>query len=312
MLKCLFQTTDIKSRQVQQKALDFVFGRRVASYDVLAPLMLICAECNNRRLLLEYWNNGLTKHKKEWPGADLRKQLDVCFHAVKSPNLAWIQLFVLIKTDEQLRRGSASALRAVGRPRQATKYSCFVRDVPENTTEADIDNLFEMIGLNCSKITVKQHNVVKVYFNTSDELEQALTMDQFVPRSGARPISVELGQQPAQVMSNSAGADPFKCGIGVKLEVKRDSWEHDKFNYEAGVYITEVFGRGAAAAGLPLRSKLICVDGRPIGMDMELAKQVLVGAEGTEVEVVVQFVITYRNGDKKLKRDQPFQVKRLR
>jgi hypothetical protein len=296
MLKFLFQTTDIKRSQVQQKALDFVSGRKVTSYDVLAPLILICAECNNRCLLLDYWNNGLIKYKKEWPGSDLKNQVDVCFRALNSPNLAWIQLFVLINPEGQLRRGSVSEAHTVGLADGAEEYSCFVSGFPENTTKADIEHLFRMIGLNCSKITFKPKKVVtavKVFFNTCHERDQAIAMDQFVLRSGDKPISVQLRL-----------VQPSICGIGVTLVCKETKWKLNPEFDTAGVYISEVLpGKGAAAAGLPVPCRLCSVDGRDINMDMELARQLLFGIEGTEVKVVVKDA-------KSLK--AYFQVKRLR
>ena len=277
--------------------------------------MLICAECNDRRLLMDYWNNGLIKHKDEWPGSDLKNQMDVYFRALNSPNLAWIQLFVLMQPNGQLRWKSVSETRSVGRAKGTAEHSCFVSGVPENTKQADMEHLFRMIGLNCSKVTDKPQKAVtvfKVYFNTSDELDQALTLDQFVLRSGSKPISVELSLvQPPLAMSITAEADPLECGIGVTLECKRTNWEHDRFTYKAGVYISEISpGKGAAAAGLPLRSLLRCVNGQAINMDMELARQLLVGMVGTEVKVDVTFVKTFRNA--KSLRYESFQVKRLR
>jgi hypothetical protein len=175
----------------------------------------------------------------------------------------------------------------------STDFRCCLSSLPENTTDADVAELLEMVGIHCNSIKIKKgDNNTKnafVTFCTDNELGLAMTLDGFVPHSEAVPIAVGLRAEPPPA-ATCAGAE----SIGVILENKQQPWEHSKFRYHPGVYITAVLPNGGAeAAGMQLRSQLIAVDGRRIVVDgrrikgdMVLANQLLAGPKGTKVEVV--------------------------
>jgi hypothetical protein len=97
MLRILFQTRDIKHRSIQ--ALDFIYRTRrdVWDFDVLGNLLRICADCNDDRRLMIFWNMGKKVKNRCWPSPDVTEQLDACFHSLKCPNRSWKQLHNLMK-----------------------------------------------------------------------------------------------------------------------------------------------------------------------------------------------------------------------
>lgn len=302
MMNLLFLATDIKENQDRalrfaEMRVDKPVRKGHIPIDLLGPLLRLCAECNRRDSLMKYW---AMKDPIKWAEhrTELTNQLVKCFHTLASPNLVWRQLVRLIdaETTEQWGR-TAAGVEGVGaramKKAPSTDFRCCLSSLPENTTDADVAELLEMVGIHCNSIKIKKgDNNTKnafVTFCTDNELGLALTLDGFVPHSEAVPIAVGLRAEPPPA-ATCAGAE----SIGVILENKQQPWEHSKFRYHPGVYITAVLPNGGAeAAGMQLRSQLIAVDGRRIVVDgrrikgdMVLANQLLAGPKGTKVEVV--------------------------
>jgi hypothetical protein len=295
MMKLLFLAIDIKDNQDRalsfaEMRVDKLVRKGHIPIDLLGPLLRLCAECNRRDSLMKYWG---MKDPIKWAEhrPELTNQLVKCFHTLPSPNLVWHQLVRLIdaNTAEQWGRNAAGVEGAGARAMKkapSTDFRCCLSSLPENTTDADVAELLEMVGIRCNSIKIKKgDNNTKnafVTFCTDNELGLALTLDGFVPHSEAVAIAVGLRAElpPA---ATCAGAD----SIGVKLEDKQQPWEHSKCHYKPGVYITAVLPNGGAeAAGMQLRSQLIAVNGQRIDGNLALANQLLAGPKGTKVEVI--------------------------
>jgi hypothetical protein len=311
MLKILFSATDVMDHQ--DRALRFVEKRRIQNLQVLAPLIRLSAERNRRDSLMKYWNTAI-ENQEAWRenGAELTNQLYARFHTLSNPNLAWHQLMRLIDPDAEQQWGSnpkADSQRAGGwAPKSASAtFRCCLSSIPQNTTQADIAALFEIAGIQCTSIKIKTDKV-PVAFSSQHDLDLALTMDKFVPYSGADPIAVRLHEESLPALQVKSAAASM-CDIGVTLEAKDKEWvTPDNFRIKySGVYIMAISpGKGAQAAKLPLYGRLVSVDGKAIKLDKKLADERLVGKKGTAVPVEVSFFDRNSNAWKSVL----FQVKR--
>jgi hypothetical protein len=314
MLKILFQATDVMNHR--DRALRFVEKRHIRDFQVLAPLLRLCAECNRRDCLIKFWNSVMEEMMGNTEWLDWTNQLYACFYTLPNPNLTWHQLIRLVDPDAKQQWAHEREAHAQGADRRElpTSFRCCLRNIPDDTTQADIAKLFEIVGIQYSSIKVKASaKKASVNFITQNDLELALAMDKFVPFSGARPISFEFHEEkphPSSI-SASAGAGICKCDIGVKFETKRKAWVHAKIPYsEPGVYITVIFaGKGADLAKIPIRSRLVSVGGQAIKFDQELAETLLSGVAGTQVNVEVRSLV---DSERQKYKQGTFWVTRLR
>ena len=231
---------------------------------------------------------------------DLTNQLYACFHTLPNPNLAWLQLIRLVDPNAHLQWGRETAYHG----RAPTAFKCWLSRIPHNTMQADIAALFEMISIQCTSINLRgksEKRKADLTFSSQNDLDLALTMDKFVLYSEAAPIAVGLLPPPKLhtkplLVSQSESAAARMCDIGVTLEEKRTKWQnpHKREFTFTGVYIMAIVsGKGAEAAKLPLYGRLVKVNGTWIGLNKKLADDLLVGAEGTEVQVEVNYC--YKN-----------------
>jgi len=269
--------------------------------NIAGPLLRICAHLGKIDHLRRFWNMTSVPSILHLRGelSHCHDQLRACFCTLDCPNVAWHQLSWLIdrqwsepatacrcseavKTQSVQLGGIAVSSGSSTNPnvhhkKQSPELFCVcVSSLPHGTTEADIAKFFKTVDVTCTRIDIKGHIAI-ASFSSQKYRDLALTLNNFVPFSRAKPIAIK---QIAQW--------PIECGIGVTLEQKDEKWSFCKNTYNPGLYITAICDKkGAHIAGLPTRSKLFKVDGQNVDDNMELARSLLVGYEGTVVEVDV-------------------------
>ncbi len=92
-LKILLQSSDIKN--FQDEALRFFNSTKnidaLLAHDVLGPVLLLCADCNNTDRLRRFWRMGLANQRSLgsiWPGI-MNKEVRERYHKLKESNQAW-------------------------------------------------------------------------------------------------------------------------------------------------------------------------------------------------------------------------------